>query len=652
MSRRLLPKPSFTATSADENRVTKPLDRRVKRNCVATACMPCRKRRSKCDGQTPCAACLSNDKSECFYDKESDGRRSGTLKKHVTELSSDNNNLRCILGTLQNSSEDYMRNIVNRLRMKEDIEVIAKYIKEHPPGSEPPPSKLGSAESDRSSPLVPREHRESTGSTDEGWTYNNNGRGTTPSSFGGSTTSVGSPPSLGSPPPPDINTTVRSWTTVTDDVDFIRHILDCFFIWQHACTPIFSRRRFLEDFIRGRSDFCSSILVNALLALGCAFSDRPGTRTHPEDSTTAGDHFYAEVERLLEIENVQNKITTIQALGILSMRESGYLRDVKGWFYGSLALRAASETLHKSSQDYTEPDLEVWRVTYWGLFNLDLSWSIAIARLPQLTGRVWELPTIDYESDKEEYLEPAELLWYSTGKVPHVHGAFLQYIKLSGIAKDIVNAFYSPSTQEEKVTPKMLDRFHRRLLAWDMELPEELRLSSTTLPHILQLHLICRATTIMLFRPFLQVPVCELSKNSPRSICKKVAKEIIKIAHRYRHEIGHKYFILPFCHYTFLACQTFLQDQPAEEENLNHGLRLLAGAKDLWPAGALGLFGLPRIAETCGIQLSKETLSIPNLTKLEVGRMASTSWASAREEEVKVVTDEFLDYWERAFADV
>lgn len=32
--------------------------------------------------------------------------------------------------------------------------------------------------------------------------------------------------------------------------------------------------------------------------------------------------------------------------------------------------------------------------------------------------------------------------------------------------------------------------------------------------------------------------------------------------------------------------------------------------------------------------------------------MASTSWASAREEEVKVVTDEFLDYWEKAFADV
>lgn len=162
-----------------------------------------------------------------------------------------------------------------------------------------------------------------------------------------------------------------------------------------------------------------------------------------------------------------------------------------------------------------------------------------------------------------------------------------------------------------------------------------------------------RATIIMLFRPFQKVRIDGMVEELPRTICKKAAREIIRIAHRYQQELGYSSCTLTFCHYVFLACQTFLLEQPAEEENLNRGLRVLAGAKDLWPAGALGLFALPMLSQKWDVELSEETRAIPKvLTDAERSLMASTAWASAREEEVKVDTSEFLDYWEKAFADM
>lgn len=284
-----------------------------------------------------------------------------------------------------------MHNIIFRLRAKEEIEDIAKFIKENPPeidehtAPKKPDAESWGQDSEagvESSISETRTQRESTdiesssgyvrsfGSPEfEGW-QSHDMRSSTPSS--------GTSPSVGSPPPPivDLNSMVRSWTKVTQDVEFIQHLLQLYFVWQHSCFPVLSRRKFLEDLISGRQRFCSDILLNAILSVGCAFSDKPEARTNPQDPSTAGDHFFAEAERLLNLEEGDSKITTIQALAVLSIRESGYIRDVKGWMYGGVALRTASENLykncHKIANELDDSELEVWRVTYWGLFCFDV----------------------------------------------------------------------------------------------------------------------------------------------------------------------------------------------------------------------------------------------------------------------------------------
>lgn len=289
-----------------------------------------------------------------------------------------------------------MRSIIYRLREKEDIGAIARFIKEHPPKSEERRSKELGAELIRGRVIEIEvesgagNQYGSPGSADigsssgylgssehDGWQPYD--RSTNPNSSAS--------PSTGSPSPnTDTRAIIRSWTRITDDVEFIQHLLQLYFSWQHSSFPVFSRRKFLEDLISGRQRFCSDLLLNAILSIGCAFSDRPEARTNPQDPLTAGNHFFAEVERLLDLEEGDSKITTIQTLAVLSVRECGYLRDVKGWMYGSVALRALSEPRYKNGRNLTEniddPELEVWRVTYWGLFCLDMYAFHFISRCP------------------------------------------------------------------------------------------------------------------------------------------------------------------------------------------------------------------------------------------------------------------------------
>jgi hypothetical protein len=100
---------------------------------------------------------------------------------------------------------------------------------------------------------------------------------------------------LGSITPP----VIRRWFRRPYDSVFLVHLLDLYFYWIHPTIQIFSRDRFLHDFQSGKTDHCSRILVNAIAAFACHYSDRAAALAEPKDPSTAGDQFFAEAERLL-----------------------------------------------------------------------------------------------------------------------------------------------------------------------------------------------------------------------------------------------------------------------------------------------------------------------------------------------------------------
>jgi hypothetical protein len=111
--------------------------------------------------------------------------------------------------------------------------------------------------------------------------------------------------------------------------------------------------------------------LNALLALGCRFSSKPTTDALPNKVHTSGDHFFEECQRLLSLEDDHCAFTTVQALGIMSIREATCGRDLTRSYYGDQSIRLAME-MEKPEEAGSDADEFAVRVaTFWVAFALD-----------------------------------------------------------------------------------------------------------------------------------------------------------------------------------------------------------------------------------------------------------------------------------------
>lgn len=167
----------------------------------------------------------------------------------------------------------------------------------------------------------------------------------------------------------------EEWTRVTRDSALVDHLMSMYFCWVHPTHPMLSKEMFLDDMANGQSKYCSPLLVNALLALACSYSDQPDARGNPSDPSTAGDHFFAEAKRILN-ENDSSNLTTVQALALMGLREASCIRESSGFQYAGRCIRMMIELgLHlsfASASDKISPiELEVRRVTFWGCFIND-----------------------------------------------------------------------------------------------------------------------------------------------------------------------------------------------------------------------------------------------------------------------------------------
>jgi hypothetical protein len=65
--------------------------------------------------------------------------------------------------------------------------------------------------------------------------------------------------------------TVRpsKWTDVSSDDELMRTLLRSYFHQEYDCFTIFHKDHFLDDMNSGSTRYCSSLLVNIILAFGC-----------------------------------------------------------------------------------------------------------------------------------------------------------------------------------------------------------------------------------------------------------------------------------------------------------------------------------------------------------------------------------------------
>lgn len=172
---------------------------------------------------------------------------------------------------------------------------------------------------------------------------------------------------------PNTESKSGTWTNITSDIGLIHHLLALYFCWEYPIFAPFRKESFLRDFHEGRNRYCSPLLANALLALSCRFSTLPFIRADSNDPNTAGDHFFAEAERLLEEEADHRSLTTVQALNIMSVRAISCGRVREGRYYSHQSIRLAIELgLHSIQNEENAELLTVQSSTFWGAFTLDM----------------------------------------------------------------------------------------------------------------------------------------------------------------------------------------------------------------------------------------------------------------------------------------
>ena len=287
--------------------------------------------------------------------------------------------------------------------------------------------------------------------------------------------------------------TSQAWFRRPQDLELVEHLFDLYFTWIHPFYHPFSRNQFLADFRTARMDHCSAILVHAILALGCHYSDRAEARTDPQNSNTAGEHYFSEAKNILEQEE-KPLLTTVQALAIMSFRETSQGRDSNGYQLTGRAVRTALELgLHLSmiGKDSSPAEYEARKITFWGIFNLETLCSVGLGRLSQLPRAAADIekPTITEHSETQPWrpYEDTNLCLSPSAQQPAWQMTFVTCLSnLSELASEMVDTFYAP---RERFTSRRLATTYGQYRDWHQNLPDCFRLENTSLPHVLVLHM-------------------------------------------------------------------------------------------------------------------------------------------------------------------
>ncbi|KAI1327032.1 hypothetical protein F5Y16DRAFT_410553 [Xylariaceae sp. FL0255] len=534
------------------------------------ACTECRKKRAKCDGQRPCGRCKTQKDVECVYEvpvrqsKENLRNEIETLRKLQTHSDS-------VFSALLRP--DLTEDVLQRLRNGHTIEGISEWLgggtlqqrfnqpTDHRSTALPsmstfphtmagsggyPPSGMAQApgpsamrqEFDANSPWNFSSHSQSLSQRsnshpgDMQWNSDGPPRSRVgvwlqdQSAENGRYRGVDQV--LQPVESPDMKVAPSTWTAISQDSALVQHLLALYFCWEYPTFASLSKEHFLTDYTQGRHRYCSPILVNALLALGCRFSTQPNTRANPDDPRTSGDHFFKESLRLLYRETNHHTLTTIQALGIMSIREASCGRDSESWYYAGQSVRLAIEMgLHRISDDGDEDELAVQAATFWGAFALDHAWSLATGCLPQCSCFPFLPPKPAIINGIEAslwipYTDDGAPLQRSCEQPSNVRSVYKCFCELSELVHQSLYVLHSPG---KPVTSRDLLSIYTQYLNWYDSIPEVLRLGHNFTPAVLFAHMYYHFAILLLFRPLVKLRIIG-SAILPRDVCSQAADAI------------------------------------------------------------------------------------------------------------------------------
>lgn len=623
-----------------------------KRRCVSTACIACRKRKSKCDGALPsCAACSSVYETECIYDPNSDHRRKGVYREKLDSSKARNSTLQILIEAILNAAEEDVPEIVRRIRTCDSLDTVAEAIlKEEAAIADDDEalneelSKDQGVEGERDLARKMGELRMRNGVVrfigGTSHLIHEGDDNVTPTEIDSAESQIDGDP-------------ITSWSEVTKDRQLVIHLLNMYWNWHYPFFTTLSKQLFWKDFMKGKpptapkvSFYCSSPLVNAMLALGCHFTDISGAFAFPGDSRTKGDHFFAEAKRLVfdHDEYATPSLTTTQTLALMSVREAGCGREARGWVYSGMSFRMAQDVglnldsglVTGDKGQMSDDEIDARRITFWGCFLFDKTWSNYLGRLPQLPKNSYNVSKYEvHPNEDSETWAPYTDSGFdqSLSQPARTRAVGLQLTKLCEISSDLLLFFYHPKhigrSSGKAVELKKLSELHRQLEDWRKDLPSEFEPKEGQLPNVILMHMFYHLQYIHLFRPFLKYgpSTSPLPQHvSPRRICTANAGFISKLMRLYKKLYNLRQICNIAVYMLHSACTIHLLNLPEKtaRRDIIHGVKHLEEVAEDWPCARRSLSIISVLARKWNCELPEEASAVLKRTDEKYGLLVTT----------------------------
>ncbi|KAL2075144.1 hypothetical protein VTL71DRAFT_86 [Oculimacula yallundae] len=346
------------------------------------------------------------------------------------------------------------------------------------------------------------------------------------------------------------------------DPELGMHLLTLHWNRQHHSHLITYRPAFMRD-MAGGGPYFSKLLLNAIYFGSCKFSPQ-------EEVKALHAQFRQRVRELLGVALDKSDLTTIQAMLVMtnSLFALGDERSA-AWIYAGIAFRMLIDLgthLDNHGPKFTEEDMEIRRRVFWGAFVVDKIQSL-------YQGRPVSIQEVDVRTpilfqDQYEELEHWQPFAYPEnqkyqGSPAYSVSTFTELCKLSVIMNSILNIVYG--VKSTKMAPDLLagdlERMHEELESWKTALPEHLAFDpsipeqAVPPPHVLSLHSMYNVLLILLHRPFVsEGHLHSTSRSIPANsfvVCAQAATRIVQLLRIYERtfSIRHAPYLIAYATY-------------------------------------------------------------------------------------------------------
>ncbi|KAJ5666219.1 Transcription factor [Penicillium maclennaniae] len=561
---------------------------RPKKN--STACFACKVAKRKCSGTCPCKACLAAGlQADCRFDPTRDLRRKVAVKRTMKELNDYKDLLETLLASIRSDPRDKLHELIELIRNNGSLRDIARAV-----GN--PVTKFTDSETLSKASLATlsefedtKPHRRSESDQVPNSPEEEHPRGSPRATFHPyARVALETLCDI-----PLFRVPARPWTEVTDDSDFVSHLVSLYFTWDHPCAQYLDQKIFIDHMTRGdtSSQFCTPLLVNSLLAMACVrnsyfpspqfiltprqiYSDSPDAFFNLDDTFSRGQHFFQEAERLWNAQRGRQTLSNIQALLMMCSVLLSQGEVQQGWFLlrqaaqmgqdmGLLMLprvvnpfkeeiRFVMPSISELSDDHVkrEDDDEdsilhqmerIRTITAWGIFNLNLQMSVKMRRVTSLPPPISKV-SMGGDADFEWTPYPrSNKITYAPklARLPQLRQGMAELTDILAHVQELLHNQTLVSSIQD--LSERAEVSYERLRQWLANWPKPPQIEKEPIPQILILRIKCHQAIINLLEMMIQRgSQGSLTTKLQQEWCQQVA-EMAQCFRIHRQAYGLKY---------------------------------------------------------------------------------------------------------------